>query len=78
VTNENDEVIFHHIFRNTKYARGEHNKLIRAEFGCHRLLLHSSSLKLYHPYLEKDITIEADFDEVFKKLFLKFGWSITR
>ena len=68
--------ISHHVLGDTKYGRGEHNKLIRTEFDCHRLLLHASSLKLYHPYLKKDIVIKADFDEVFKRLFTKFDWSL--
>ena len=68
--------ISHHILGDTKYGRGEHNKLIRKEFECQRLLLHASELCIYHPYLKKDIVIKAVFDEVFKKLFDKFGWSI--
>jgi len=66
----------HHILGDTKYGRGEHNKLIRQEFDCHRLLLHASELCIYHPYLKKEIVIKASFDEVFKGLFDKFGWTL--
>ena len=66
--------ISHHILGDTKYGRGEHNKMIRKEFGCYRLLLHASSLSIMHPYLKKEIVIKAGFDEVFKGLFEKFGW----
>ncbi len=68
--------ISHHILGDTKYGRGEHNKMIRKEFGCHRLLLHASSLSIMHPYLKEALVIEAGFDEVFLGLFEKFGWSI--
>lgn len=59
--------ISHHLLGDTKYGRGEHNKLIRKEFDCHRMLLHASKLKLYHPYLKKEITIRANLDSVFQK-----------
>lgn len=68
--------ISHHILGDTKYGRGEHNKLIRKEFECHRLLLHATELCIYHPYLEKEIVIKAGFDEVFKDLFDKFEWTL--
>ena len=64
--------ISHHLLGDTKYGRGEHNKLIRAEFDCHRMLLHASELKIYHPYLEKEIVIKADLDEVFLKMYALF------
>ncbi len=64
--------ISHHLLGDTKYGRGEHNKLIRAEFDCHRMLLHASELKLYHPYLKKDITIKAGLDETFSKICKDF------
>ncbi len=68
--------ISHHILGDTKYGRGEHNKLIRSIYDCHRLLLHASELKIYHPYLKKKIIIKAGFDDIFKKLFREFNWSV--
>ena len=68
--------ISHHILGDTKYGRGEHNKLIRSIYECNRLLLHASELKVYHPYLKKEIVIKAGFDDVFKNLFREFGWII--
>ena len=68
--------ISHHILGDTKYGRGEHNKLIRAEFACHRLLLHASYLSIIHPYLNKEVVIKADFDVVFRSVFERFGWSV--
>ena len=60
--------ISHHLLGDTKYGRGEHNKLIRAEFDCHRMLLHASKLKLYHPYLKKEICIKAKLDNTFSSI----------
>lgn len=60
--------ISHHLLGDTKYGRGEHNKLIRAEFNCHRMLLHASELKLHHPYLNKEIVIKANLDHIFSNV----------
>lgn len=64
--------ISHHLLGDTKYGRGEHNKLIRAEFNCHRMLLHASELKLFHPYLNKEITITAGLDKTFSNIYKEF------
>ena len=66
--------INHHMLGDTKYGRGEHNKLIRKEFDCHRLLLHAISLEVKHPYSDEEITIKAPLDETFKSIFNKFEW----
>ena len=64
----------HHILGDTKYGRGEHNKMIRAEFNCHRMLLHASSLEIVHPYTNEKIMINAILDETFENLFKSFSW----
>ena len=61
--------ISHHILGDTKYGRGEHNKFIREQYGCHRLLLHASSLKITHPYTHEELIIRAKVDDTFN-LFL--------
>ncbi len=66
--------ISHHILGDTKYGRGEHNKLIRREFDCQRLLLHAISLEVKHPYRDEGLIIKAPLDETFKSLFNKFEW----
>ncbi|MEA1956673.1 MAG: tRNA pseudouridine(65) synthase TruC [Campylobacterota bacterium] len=60
--------ISHHILGDTKYGRGEHNKLIREKFDCHRLLLHASVLELWHPYKDEKLVIKASMDETFKSM----------
>ncbi len=64
--------ISHHILGDTKYGRGEHNKLIREEFNCHRLLLHATSLEITHPYTHESLVITADLDDTFKRLISLF------
>jgi len=60
--------ISHHILGDTKYGRGEHNKLIREKFDCHRLLLHASELELWHPHKDETLVIKAPLDETFIKM----------
>jgi tRNA pseudouridine65 synthase len=67
--------ISHHILGDTNYGRGEHNKLIRENFRCHRLLLHSNSLRLKHPYTDKILVLNARYDALFEHIFEAFGWS---
>ena len=66
--------ISHHILGDTKYGRGEHNKLVRREFGVYRLMLHAHTLELYHPYKKERMCFQADLDDVFEKFFKDVGW----
>jgi len=66
--------IFHPIVGDTKHGRGEHNKLYREKFDIHRLLLHAYQTSFVHPVSKETIEIFAPFDEIFKKLFIEFGW----
>lgn len=67
----------HHILGDTKYGRGEHNKFIREQFDCHRLLLHAAELHIKHPYSEKELILKAPLDETFNSIFDSFHWSKT-
>jgi len=68
--------INHHLLGDTKYGRGEHNKFVRERYGMHRLLLHAISLEVEHPYSHEKLFFYASFDEVFKKIFKEFHWSL--
>jgi len=70
--------ISHHILGDTKYGRGEHNKFIREQFDCNRLLLHASSLEVKHPYTHEVLKIKASLDDTFISVFEKFGWDILK
>jgi tRNA pseudouridine65 synthase len=68
--------ISHHILGDTKYGRGEHNKFIRQRYGVHRLLLHSTSLVVKHPYIDENIVLRASLDDTFKSIFNEFRWDM--
>lgn len=70
--------IFHPIVGDTKHGRGEHNKLFREKFGCHRLLLHSCRITFVHPVSQEKLVIEAAIDDMLKRLFKVFNWSEIR
>lgn len=68
--------ISHHILGDTKYGRGEHNKLIREEFNCHRMLLHASELQIKHPHTNEALIIKAPLDESFNSICKFFNWHL--
>jgi len=42
--------ISHPLIGDTKYGKGEHNRLFRSRFGLDRLALHATHLQFRHPY----------------------------
>lgn len=66
--------ISHHILGDTKYGRGEHNKFIREQYDCRRLLLHASELRIKHPYTNDMLVIKAPLDETFSSMYNYFNW----
>jgi tRNA pseudouridine65 synthase len=64
----------HHMIGDTKYGRGEHNKMVRKYYNINRLLLHAISLEFTHPYSKKRVLLKAGFDDTFKQLFCDFSW----
>lgn len=67
--------VMHPIVGDTKHGRGEHNKLFREKFDCHRLLLHACRFGFRHPVTGEKISIDAGPDEVFTKVGDALGWS---
>jgi len=67
--------IHHHMIGDTKHGRGEHNKLFRETFGCHRLLLHARQIVFAHPITQSRLVVKAPIDEVFENLFKTFEWN---
>ena len=66
--------ITHHLIGDTKHGRGEHNKLFREQFDCHRLLLHAKSLAFTHPHTGEKVQIAAPLDTEFESIITRFGW----
>lgn len=67
--------ISHHILGDTKYGRGEHNKMIRKNYNCHRLLLHANYLEFTHPYSKERLKLNANFDDTFDSMFKHFKFT---
>lgn len=51
--------ISHPLIGDTKYGKGEHNRLFRERFALMRLALHASHLEFRHPYTDAAITCRA-------------------
>lgn len=66
----------HHILGDTKYGRGEHNKMVREHYGCHRLMLHAVSLEFTHPYTNEKLTLMASVDETWKMFLNLFDYCL--
>jgi tRNA pseudouridine65 synthase len=66
--------ISHHILGDTKHGRGEHNKFIRQEFDCNRMLLHAYELQIKHPRTNDMLIIKAPLDNIFSAIFNAFKW----
>lgn len=67
--------IMHPIVGDTKHGRGEHNKLFREKFDCHRLLLHAYTMTFTHPVSGEEIRLSAGLDETFQSVMIALGWN---
>ena len=66
--------IFHPVIGDTAYGDGKHNEFFRLQFNCHRLLLHARAISLVHPYVDRDLSIEAPLDNAFRSLLETLRW----
>lgn len=66
----------HHIIGDTKYGRGEHNKMVREHYNCHRLMLHANYLAFTHPYTKEKVILNASVDEVWNVFLNLFQYSL--
>jgi tRNA pseudouridine65 synthase len=67
--------IHHPIIGDCQHGRGDHNRLYKQYFGCHRMLLHARRIALRHPVSGDPLVIEAPLDEAFSALLARFGWA---
>jgi tRNA pseudouridine65 synthase len=51
--------VSHPVIGDTKYGKGEHNRLFRTRFGLQRLALHATSLSFTHPRSGERISVHA-------------------
>ena len=67
--------IHHPIIGDCQHGRGDHNRLFKQHFGCHRMLLHARRIALHHPVSGAPLAIEATLDGAFSALLARFGWT---
>jgi tRNA pseudouridine65 synthase len=66
--------IHHPVIGDCQHGRGDHNRLYKQHFGCHRMLLHAWRLQLAHPLSGEPMLIEAPLDQPYASLLDRFGW----
>jgi tRNA pseudouridine65 synthase len=67
--------IHHPVIGDCQHGRGDHNRLYKQHFGCHRMLLHAWRLAFRHPLSDKAMTLQAPLDDAFGDLLGRFGWN---
>lgn len=66
--------IAHPIIGDATYGKGRHNRLFQQEFGCHRLLLACTRLRLPHPVSGETLTLEAAVSDDFQVVLDDTRW----
>jgi tRNA pseudouridine65 synthase len=60
--------IFHPVIGDGKYGDRFHNRFFVSQYDCGRLLLHAKGLRFMHPFLEKEVEIEAEIPADFRQV----------
>ncbi|MBB6241029.1 pseudouridine synthase [Rhodanobacter sp. MP1X3] len=68
--------IHHPVIGDCQHGRGDHNRLYKQYFGCHRMLLHAQQLRFAHPLDGRPMSIDAPLDREYTNLLTRFGWSM--
>jgi tRNA pseudouridine65 synthase len=63
----------HPIIGDSRYGKGEHNRIFRERFGFHRLALHASELGLRHPRTGEVLRLRAPLPPDFARLLVELG-----
>lgn len=66
--------IAHPIVGDVNHGDRRHNRLFRARFGCHRLLLHAVSLEFEHPATGGALHVQAPPPKEFREIGGALGW----
>lgn len=66
--------IAHPIVGDVNHGDRRHNRMFRARFGCHRLLLHATSLEFDHPGHDRPVRIDAPPPQDFRSVTAALGW----
>ncbi len=68
--------IHHPVIGDCQHGRGDHNRLYKQHFGCHRMLLHAWRLRFLHPVDGTPMLLEAPLDDAYRALLAHFGWTL--
>jgi tRNA pseudouridine65 synthase len=68
--------IHHPVIGDCQHGRGDHNRLYKQHFGCHRMLLHAWQLRFAHPVSGAAMSIEAPLDDAYASLLARFDWTL--
>ncbi|MEO7068675.1 MAG: pseudouridine synthase [Rhodanobacter sp.] len=66
----------HPIIGDCQHGRGDHNRLYKQYFSCHRMLLHAWKIRFAHPVSGAPIQLEAPLDDTYLALLQRFGWNV--
>ncbi|MEJ2309065.1 MAG: pseudouridine synthase [Gammaproteobacteria bacterium] len=69
--------IAHPVVGDTTHGRGEHNRLFRQAFDCHRLLLQARELCFRHPLNDEPVGIRAAAEPSWDAVIARLGWSAS-
>ncbi len=70
--------IAHPIIGDATYGKGRHNRLFQELFGCHRLLLACTEVRLTHPLSGEPLTLRTPLAEDFISVIEQLGWNWPR
>jgi tRNA pseudouridine65 synthase len=66
--------ISHPIIGDATHGKGRHNRLFQDLFGCQRLLLAATELRLKHPLSGQALCLRAELATDFSALIEQLGW----
>lgn len=67
--------IRHPILVDSNHGDNKHNRFFRETLKVNRLMLHAQSIQFLHPHTKEQVSCVAGFDEVWRYVLDKFGWS---
>ena len=66
--------IAHPIIGDATYGKGRHNRLFQERFGCRRMLLACTALRLTHPVTGQPFTLAAPLADDFASVITALDW----
>jgi tRNA pseudouridine65 synthase len=66
--------VHHPVIGDCQHGRGDHNRLYKEHFSCHRMLLHAWRLDFHHPLSGAPMRLQAPLDDAFVSLLARFKW----